>query len=198
LGALHALDASGQIDKDTSAVWHKRFHGQLASLRTPPESAQSPLESPAAIDIPTDEPSVDDFDESTFVGAIAGPDRNIQTEAGRLRITGIEMYERGLLVHWLLRLVPHLEAFAETSRASFPSVADRQEADQMLFRAVPHFKVKDTLGTQYIEAQSLWVGTGTLHGDARFLPGVPPLASGLEFQGAGWQVKLELPPRKAY
>src|SRR5438093_11843445 len=99
LGALHALDAIGRIDKDTSAVWHKRFLGQLASLRTPPASAQSTLESPAPIDLPTDEPSVDDFDESTFVGAIAGPDRNIQTEAGRLRITGIEMYERGLLVH---------------------------------------------------------------------------------------------------
>ena len=198
LGALHALQATGQLDDKNAAVWHKRFQGGLgtSSLHVPTAAAVSDLESSAEqTGISENETEADDFDESTFVASVAGPDRHVETKAGRLRITGIEMYERGLLVHWLFRLAPYLQAFGKASRSPVPS-DDQQRAERVIFEAIPHFRVKDTVGTQYIEAQSLWVGTGTLHGDARFLPGVSPLASGLEFEGPGWHLKLEFLPRK--
>lgn len=199
LGALHALQATGQIDDASAALWHKRFQpdADIATLKAPPPSIASELESSAEpVGILDNEPEADDFDESTFVASISGPDQYIQTEAGRLRITGIEIYVGGILVHWLFRLAPHLRAIGRTSRFPF-LLSDQQRADQIIAQAIPHFKVKDSEGTQYIESQSLWVGSGTLHGDARFLPGVSPSASGLQFEGRGWNVKVALLPRKA-
>lgn len=196
LGALHAFEATGQIDQNSAALWHKRFQAQLVTERSKSHgaSAQSALESSdkrPAIFERMEEP--DDFSESAFVMSLTGPPDHVQTTGGLLRITAIEIYDGGLLIHWILKLAPHLEPYGILSRKPSIPMSERQKADEIIFEAIPHFEATDDSGTRFIESQSQWAGTTTLHGNAWFLPGLAASAKILQFEGTGWRLMIKLP-----
>jgi hypothetical protein len=162
-------------------------------VSTEPTSAPSRVTTSSTLEIggAKEEGSTETFDEAGFLQSIVGPVQAVKTAGGLLRITAIELYEQGLIVHWILKLARYLESLGGQSRAAVLSISERQRTDREIFGAIPHFIVRDDLGTSFAEEQTNWTGTTTLHGNSRFLPGLPASASMLEFEGANWKLKVD-------
>ncbi|HKP91608.1 MAG TPA: hypothetical protein VJT75_16700, partial [Thermoleophilaceae bacterium] len=98
------------------------------------------------------------FDDSVFRRAVLGP----ETRAAGLRVTVVELYEGGAVVHW------HL-AREDGARVDF----DRHDP----------VALEDPLGTSYAAAESAWEVSehgGYASGHACFAPAVPADAGHLD------------------
>lgn len=183
-GALAAFAGAGLISREEEKEWDARIRGG------DPRTEVSAMR----VAIGRAEPA---FDDSVLLRTLLGPEERV---AG-LRVTVVELYERGVVVHWHFASDGSAAAEAFGSRLAHDVHFDDEDDfaedmdDEEWLDRYDLLTLRDDLGTRYASGSAEWSSSDerrAARGHDAFSPGVPDGAEWIEVAVEGQPLRLSL------
>lgn len=213
-GALEAFRVAGALSDEEFTDWMERAM-QAAGIErrvTPPSARNNPVTAAIAESTtvrsvrlpgsPGSPPVAGPEPPGQFRKLLPGRDEEVDFFGGRLRIVGIELYERGCYVLWRMAPLPDLAlALPEESAALERDTEGLPESERQhvrlrhrgLFQLASRFRVTDDVGTQYRTCGGSSSGNSDeLAGRLRLAPAPPEHARVVTVDALGYTLGVDV------